>query len=162
MRDGEFSDIMQQQEEDEEQKLMEKEQRSMTSTSTGEDLLLFQRVLSQHHSPKYYIPQNLGIASKITTLTMDSIFFFADCLLQLQAVFRVSGGNATVDVGWYSKNPSSLGMICTNVLMNSTERITNRATTIFLASLTMISSIQYVLYTTISLVPHFVILTVKN
>ena len=29
------------------------------------------------------IPQNLGVASKVTTLEMDSTFFFADCLLRL-------------------------------------------------------------------------------
>ena len=99
MRDGEFSTMMQQQEEDEAQKLMDKEQRSMTSIPTGKTLLLVQRVLYLHHFLKSSIPENLGVASKVTTLEMESMFFFANCLLHLQAVFRVSGRNATVDVG---------------------------------------------------------------
>ena len=78
---------------------MKKEQRAMTSTPTGKDLILVKRVLLLHHFLHYYIPQNLGVASKLTTLEMDSMFFFADRLLHLQAVFRVSGNNATVDVG---------------------------------------------------------------
>ena len=45
MRDGGFATLMQQQEEDEAQISMEKEQRAMTSTRTGKDLLLIQPVL---------------------------------------------------------------------------------------------------------------------
>ena len=112
-------------------KSMEKEQRSMSSTPTGKDLVLVQRVLSLHHFLQYFIPQNLGVPSKVTTLAMDSMFFFADCLLHLQAVFRVSGKNVTVDLGWHYTNLLLLGMICTNILMNPTERITNRVTAIF-------------------------------
>ena len=37
-----------------------------------------------------YIPHNLGVASKVTSLVLDTMFFFADCLLRLQAVFRVA------------------------------------------------------------------------
>ena len=68
MRDGEFSTMMQQQEEDEAQKSIEKEQRAMTSTPTGKALVLVQHVLSLHHFLKSSIPQNLGVASKETTL----------------------------------------------------------------------------------------------
>ena len=90
MRDSEFATMMQQQEEDEVQKLVEKEQQAMTSTSTGEALLLVQRVLSLRHFLQSSIPQNLGVASKITTLAVDSMFFFAVRLFHLQAVFRVA------------------------------------------------------------------------
>ena len=91
--------MLQQQEEDEAQKLMEKEQRVMSSTPTGEDFLLVKRVLTLHHFLQFLIPQNLGVASKVTTLAMDSMFFFADRLLRLQAVFRVAKKNATLNVG---------------------------------------------------------------
>ena len=74
MRDGEFATMMQQQEEDKAHKLTEKEQRAMTSTSTGKALLLVQHVLSLQHFLKSSIPQNLGVASKVTTLEMDSNF----------------------------------------------------------------------------------------
>ena len=86
-RDGEFSTMMQQQEEDEAQKLMEKEQRATTSTPIEKALVIVQRVISLHHFLKSSIPQNLGVASKVTTLAMDSMFFFTDRLLHIQAVF---------------------------------------------------------------------------
>ena len=90
MRDDELATIIKQKEKDEDHKSMEKEQRAMTLTPTGEALLLVWHVLSLHNFPQSSIPQNLGVASKVTTLEMDSIFFFADCLLHLQAVFRVA------------------------------------------------------------------------
>ena len=90
-RNGEFATMIQYQEEDKTYKLTEKEQRSMTSTPTGKALLLVQCVFYLHHFLQSYIPQNLGIASKVATLAMDSMFFFVDNLLHLQAVFRVSG-----------------------------------------------------------------------
>ena len=77
------------------------------------------------------IPQNLGVPSKVTTLAMDSMFFFADLLLRLQAVFRVAGEIFTLDVWYHHIHSSFIGMICTNRLMNPIERITNRATTNF-------------------------------
>ena len=89
-RDVKLATMMQQQEEDEAQKLMEKEQRAMTSTPTGKAFLLVQRVLPLHLFIQSSIPQNLVVASKVNTLAMDSMFFFADCLLRLQAVFRVA------------------------------------------------------------------------
>ena len=103
----------------------------MSSTPTGKALVLVQHVLSLHHFLQSSVPQNLGVPSKVITLAMDSMFFFVDCLLHLQAVFRVSGKNVTVDVGQHYTNSSSLGMICTNTLMNPTERTTNRATAKF-------------------------------
>ena len=99
MRYGKCDTMMQHQEEDEAHKSMEKEQRAMTSTPTGEALVLVQRVLSLHHFIQSSIPKNLGALSKVTTLAMDSMFFFADHLLHLQAVFRVAGKNVTVEVG---------------------------------------------------------------
>ena len=99
MRDDELATIMQHQEEGEAQKPMEKEQRSITSKPAGKALLLVQRVLSLHLILQYPIPQNLGVASKVTTLGMNSMFYLAGCLLHLQSVFRVSKKNATVDVG---------------------------------------------------------------
>ena len=91
MRDGKFATMMQQQEEDEAQKLKEKEQRVMSSTPTGKALLLIQRVLYLHHFLQSSIPHNLGVASKVTILAMDSMFYLVDRLLHLQAVFRVAG-----------------------------------------------------------------------
>ena len=73
-RDGEFATMMQQQEEDKANKYMEKEQWDMTSTRTGKALLLVRFVLSLHHFLQSSIPQNLGIASKVTTFTMYSMF----------------------------------------------------------------------------------------
>ena len=131
MRDGEFATMMQHQEEEEAQKSMEKEQQAMTSTPTGKALLIVHSVLSLQYLLQSYIPQNLGIASKVTTLAMDSMFF--NSLLRLQAIFRVSGENATVDIGYNLKKSSLLGMICTNRLMNPTKRITKRTTANFSA-----------------------------
>ena len=91
MRDDEFVTMMQQKEEYEAQKLMEKEEQAITSTSSGKAFLIVQRVLSLHHFLQSSILQNLGATSKVTTLSKDSVFFFADSLLQLQAVFRVAG-----------------------------------------------------------------------
>ena len=99
MRDGEFATTIQQQEEDEALKSMKKEQRAMTSTPTGKSLLLIQRDLSLHYFVQSSIPHNLGVASKVTTLEMDSTFSFADFLLHLQAVFRVARKNATLGIG---------------------------------------------------------------
>ena len=107
---------------------MENKQRAMLSTTTENALVIFQRVLFLHHFLKYFIPQNLGIPSKVTTLAIDSMFLFVDFLLHLQAVFRVAFKIFTVEVGQHYTNSSSLGMICTNILMRPTERITNRAT----------------------------------
>ena len=91
MRDGEFATLMQPQEEDEAQKLTEKEQQAMASTPTGKAFLIVQRALSLHHLFQSSIPQNLGVTSKVTSLEMDSMFFFAYRLLYIQAVFRVAG-----------------------------------------------------------------------
>ena len=75
IRDGEIPTMLQQKEEDVALKLMEKEQRAMTSTPTGKALVIVQHVISLHHFIQFSIPQNLGVASKITTLEMDSMFF---------------------------------------------------------------------------------------
>ena len=56
IKDGKFATMMQQKEEDEAQKWIEKEQRSMTSMTTGKYLLIVQRVLSLHHFLQYSIP----------------------------------------------------------------------------------------------------------
>ena len=71
MRDGEFATIMQYQEEDKAQKLIDKEQRATTSMPTGKDLIIVQDVLFLHYFLLSSIPQNLGVASKVTTLEMD-------------------------------------------------------------------------------------------
>ena len=147
MRGGEFSTMMQQQKEDESQKSMEKEQRAMTSTLTGKALLLVQSVLSLHHFLQSSVTQNSGVASKVTTLATDSMFFFADRSLRLQAVFRVAEKNATVDVGQHYTNLSSLGMICNNRLVITTESITNRATANFsVLPIYDLRSLGYILY----------------
>ena len=99
MRYGKFETMIQHKGEDEAQRSMEKEQRSMTSMPTGKALLLVQCFLSLYHFFQSSIPQNLGVASKLTTLAMESMFFFTDILIHLQAVFRVAEKNATVDVG---------------------------------------------------------------
>ena len=90
MRDGKFATVMQQQEEDEAQKSMEKEQQAMTPTLIGEALIPVQCVLSLHHFLWSSIPHNYVVASKVITLAMESMFFFADRLLHLQVVFRVA------------------------------------------------------------------------
>ena len=41
-------------------------------------------------SSVFHTPPTLTVASKVTTLAMYSMFFFVDCLLYLQAVFRVA------------------------------------------------------------------------
>ena len=114
-RDGELATIMQQKEEDEAHILMEKEYPATTSTPTGRSLLLVQCVLTLHVFLQSSIPHNSGVASKATTLEMDIIFSFADRLLNLQVVFRVSSKNSTVDVGylWY------LGCIIYQLLFGS-------------------------------------------
>ena len=99
MRDGEFPTMMKYQDEYEALKSMEEEQRAMTSTPEGKALVLVQHVLSLNHFLQSSIPHNLGVASKVTTLAMDSMFFFVDRLLHLQAVFRAAKKNTTVDVG---------------------------------------------------------------
>ena len=81
---------MEQQEEDEAHKSTEKEQQVITSTLTGKALLLVLNFLSLNQFLQSSISQNLGVASKVTTLAMDSIFFFVDCLLRLQVVCRVT------------------------------------------------------------------------
>ena len=81
MRDGKFATMMQQQKEAKAQKLMEKEQRDMKSTPTEKALLIFQRVLYLHHFFKSSIPQNLGVSSKVTTLEMNIMCFFANRIL---------------------------------------------------------------------------------
>ena len=91
MRYGNLAAIMQHREEGEAYKFMDKEQRAMKLTPTGNTLLLVCNFLSLHQFLQSSIPQNLGLASKVTTLAMDSIFFFVDFLLHLQGVFRVAG-----------------------------------------------------------------------
>ena len=71
--------------------MTEKEKEAMTSTPTGKALVLVQRVISLHRFIQSSITHNLGVPSKVTTLAMDSMFFFADPLIHLQAVFRVAG-----------------------------------------------------------------------
>ena len=78
VRDGKFATMMQQQEEEEAQKSMEKQQWAMSSTPTLKALLLIQRVLSLRHFIHSSIPHNLVVASKVTTLATESMFFFAD------------------------------------------------------------------------------------
>ena len=87
----------------------------MTSTPTGKALLLIQRVLYLNLFLQSSITQNLVVASKVTTLEMDSIFFCADRLLHLQAVFRVIIKNVTVGVGYLW----SLGCIIYHLLFGS-------------------------------------------
>ena len=91
MRNSKLATIIQHQEEDEVHKLIEKEQWDMISTPIGKALLLVQCVLSLHHFLQYYIPQNLSVSSKVTTLAMYIMFYFADYLLHLQVLFRVAG-----------------------------------------------------------------------
>ena len=99
MRYGEFAIMMQQTEEDEAQKSMEKEQRAMISTPTGKPLLLVHHVLFLHHSLQYSAPQNLGVPSKVTTLAMNSILFFADRFTPSTSGIYSCREKSTVDVG---------------------------------------------------------------
>ena len=70
----------------------------MTSMSTGEALLLSQLVLSLSHFLQYFIPQNLGVASKVTTLAMYSMFLFA-VIFSIYKRYLESPENATLNVG---------------------------------------------------------------
>ena len=63
-------------------------------------LLLVHLVLSLHLFLQSSISQNLGVASKLTTLEKDSMFFFADFLLHLQTVFTLTQKNSTVKIGY--------------------------------------------------------------
>ena len=128
MKDGELATMMQHQEEDVAQKLMEKEYWARISTPTGKASLLIQRVLSLHHFLQSYIPQNLGVVSKVTTLENGECVFISGSFTPSTSRIQSLRENATVGVGYHYKNSSSLGMICTNGLMNPTERITNRMT----------------------------------
>ena len=91
IKEDHFATMIQQQEKEEAQKSMEKEHQAMSSTPTGKSLLIIHRFLSVHHFLQSSIPQDLGVASKVITLSTDSIFLFAESLLHLQAVFRVAG-----------------------------------------------------------------------
>ena len=71
----------------------------MSSTLTGKVLLLIQSALYLHYFLQSSIPHNSGVASKVTSLATDSMFFLADRLLHIQAVFILAGKNATLDVG---------------------------------------------------------------
>ena len=63
-------------------------------------LLLIHCVLSLHHFLQSSIPQNLGFASKVTTLATHSMIFFADSLLHIQVVFIVAvKQSSTLEVG---------------------------------------------------------------
>ena len=99
MGHGEFDILIQQKEEDKEQRSTEEEHRAMPSIPKGKALLLIQRILSLHHFLLSSISHNLGIASKVTTLTTNRMFSVANCLLHLQAVFRFTKKNATLEVG---------------------------------------------------------------
>ena len=57
MRDSDLTTMIQQQEEEKARKLMEKEQRAMTSTPTGQALLLVKRVLYLHYYSVLHTPE---------------------------------------------------------------------------------------------------------
>ena len=97
----------------------------MASTLTGKALILVHCVISLLHFFQSFIPQNLGVASKVTTLAMESTFFFSDHLLRLQRGNYSRQKNTTVDVGYHYKNSLSLGMICVDGLINPIESVTN-------------------------------------
>ena len=90
MSNGELDTMMQQQEEFKAHKFMDKEQQAIISIPIRRSLLLIQPVLSLRHFLQSYIPQNLGVASKVTTLAMGGMISFADSLLHLQAAFIVT------------------------------------------------------------------------
>ena len=98
MRDGKIAIMMQQQEEDKGHKSTEKEQRAMTSTPVGKALLLVHCVISLHHFLKSATPQNLGFASKVATLAMDSMFS-SRIVYSIYKQYLELLENATVDVG---------------------------------------------------------------
>ena len=80
--------------------MTEKVQQAMASTLERSALIIVQSAFSLNNFLNYSIPQKLVVASKVTNLAMYSMIFFACSLLHLQAVFRVTGKNATVDVGY--------------------------------------------------------------
>ena len=85
-------------------------------------------------------------------------FFFTDRLLHIQVIFWVAVKNTTVELEYHYTNLSLLGMICTNILMNPTERITNRANENFSGlPIYDIWSLGFILCQ-LFLVPYFVML----
>ena len=134
----------------------------MTSTPTGKALLIVQRVFSLNHFLKSSIPHNLGVASKVTTLAMGSMFslrilysVYKRYLESPQKILLQIYGSITqtrhccewyVPIDWW--NPQKI---------LPTERPQNVS-----ATLPMISGIWNVFYTTIFLVLHFAILIVKK
>ena len=59
---------------------LEKEQQAMSSMPMVKALILVQSVFSLHNFLQSSIPHNSGVPWKVTTLTMDSMFFFAESL----------------------------------------------------------------------------------
>ena len=70
----------------------------------------------------------LGRCLKINTLGNRKYVFLRVSFTPSTSGIQIRQKNATLDVGQHYTNSSSRGMICTNRLMNPTERITNRAT----------------------------------
>ena len=159
MRDGEFATMMQHQEEDEAQKLMDKEQRAMSSIPTGKALVLVQIVLSLHHFLQSSIPQNLGVASKVTTLATESMLNFLDRLLHLQAVFRVCGKMPLCTQGSIPTlviTRDDLHQYIDEPHRKDHQHSNNKF--FWPPSIPIISGLLGVFYTTVFFVPHFVIL----
>ena len=97
----------------------------MTSTPTGKSLLFVQHVLSLHCRLEASAPKNLDITSKVDVMAKDGMVPLTERLLQLQAVFKASGKDATVDIGYHYTKSSCLGQIRTNGLMNATGQKAN-------------------------------------
>ena len=92
----------------------------MTSTQTGKALIFVQHVLSSHCRLQASTLQNLDITSKVDVMAKDDMVLLTDHLLQPQAVFKASGSDATLDIGYHYTNSSCLGKIITHGLMNDT------------------------------------------
>ena len=71
----------------------------MKSMPTGKALLLVQRVLFLHLILQSSIPQNLGVASKVTTLEIE-ITFFSRIVYSIYKGYLEPPENATVDLGY--------------------------------------------------------------
>ena len=110
---------------------MEKEKWAVSSTPKGNDLVIVQSVLSLYHFLHSYIPQNLGVLSKLQPWQMDSILFLRGLFTPSKSSIYSFQKHFTVDVRYPYTNLSLLGVIFTHRLMNPIDRITNRATTIF-------------------------------
>ena len=88
------------------QKYSEEVLQGMKSTQTGKALIFVQHILSLHCLLQDSAPQNLDITSKVNVMTKDDMVLLTERLLQTQTLFKASGTDVTVDIGYHYKKSS--------------------------------------------------------